>query len=206
MNWPMILPQLEPCEHDLPADEFGSSLQLLADFGQGVQPVAVMLTCWELGFAPDEVATASPGDIMIVQNPGGLVPAAETENGGSSLASVMYGLDHATVRHLIVCGHTNCGTLRLLLKEETRRTENPLGGLMRSVKERFQSTYDDRPARDWLAIIVQETILQQLANLRSHAEIQSRLRSGKLLLHGWVRVDETSVIKTYDPAVGQFCD
>lgn len=55
-------------------------------------------------------------------------------------------------------------------------------------------------------IIVQEAILQQLANLRSHADSQWRLRGGKLLLHGWLRDDETSAITAYDPVVGQFCD
>ncbi len=205
-NQPMSLPHLEPCEHDLPVDEFGSASQVLAAIGQGDQPVAVMLTCWELGFAPDEVSHANPGEIMVVQNPGGLIPASEMKKVGAILGSVLYGLSCETVRHLIVCGHTECTTLRLLLEEETQGTTNPFGTLMQPVKERFQSTYADRPARDWLGIIVQEAILRQLASLRSHSYIQSRLRDGRLLLHGWLRNDETSAITAYDPVAGQFCD
>ena len=79
-NQPMSLPRLEPCAHDLPADQFGSASQLLADIGRGDQPVAVMLTCWELGCAPDQVSHANPGEIMVVQNPGGLVPAADMKD------------------------------------------------------------------------------------------------------------------------------
>jgi len=202
----MSLPQLEMCEHDLPADEFGSASQVLADIGQGDQPVVVMLTCWELGFSPDEVSHANPGEIMVVQNPGGLIPASEMKEVGAILGSVLYGLSCETVRHLIVCGHTECKTLRLLLDEETQGTTNLFGTLMQPVKERFQSTYADRPARDWLGIVVQEAVLQQLANLRSHADIRCRLRSRKLLLHGWLRDDETSAITTYDPVLGQFRD
>ena len=75
---------------------------------------------------------------------------------------------------------------------------------MESVKDRFEEAYADRPARDWLGIVVQESVLQQLANLRSHDDIRERLEAGELLLYGWMRNDETSAITAYDPATGQF--
>lgn len=202
----MGLPQLEVCERDLPADEFGSKTQLLADIGQGDQPVIVMLTCSELGFIPDALSNANPGEVMVVQNPGGLVPGAETQDGGSFLESVFYGVRCTTVRHLVVCGHTACTMHRLLLEEKVKDKKNVFRVLMQAVTERCQATYADRPAEEWGGIVVQETVLQQLANLRSHAHIQSRLREGSVRLHGWLRDDETSVITAYDPAVGQFCD
>jgi carbonic anhydrase len=49
-------------------------------------------------------------------------------------------------------------------------------------------------------------VLLQLANLRGHAAIRSRLSDGSLCLHGWMRDDETSVIAAFDPASGQFSD
>jgi carbonic anhydrase len=200
----MNLPLLEPCKHVLPADEFDTRSQLLADIGQGDDPIAVMLTCSELGYAPDQVSHANPGEIMIIQNAGGLVPAANTED--AFIKSVIYGLSLSTVRHLIVCGHTECKTLGLLLVKETQGKKNPFDNLMQCVGERLHTTYRDRPAREWLGIVIQETILQQIANLRSHAYIQSRLRQAELLLHGWIRNDQTSTITAYDAVTGQFCD
>ncbi len=67
-------------------------------------------------------------------------------------------------------------------------------------------TYADRSAQDWLDIVVQESVLQQLANLRSHLSVESRIRDGTLLMHGWIRDDDTSAITAYDPTAGQFRD
>ena len=112
----MNLPQLEPCPHDLPASEFGTLRQLIADTGHGDDPIIVMLTCWELGGAPDQISFAMPGEVMVAQNPGGLVPPVGMHEPGSSLDTVRYCLTRPTVRHIIVCGHTECKTLRLLLQ------------------------------------------------------------------------------------------
>jgi hypothetical protein len=49
-------------------------------------------------------------------------------------------------------------------------------------------------------------VLQQLANLRSHAEILSRLCDGSLILHGWLRDDQMSTISAFDPSKGQFAE
>lgn len=202
----MHFPQLEPCGHDLPRDEFGSASQLLSVLGQGNDPVAVMLTCWELGGAPDQVSHANPGEIMVIQNAGGLVPVVDAKDEGGSLGSIIYGLSFPAVRHLIVCGHTECKTLGVLLPEAMQRTKNPFHERMQGVSIPFQTTYLDRPARDWIGIIVQEAILQQLANLRSHTYIRSLLQQGNLLMHGWIRDDQSSTITPYDPVAGQFCD
>ena len=39
-----------------------------------------MLTCWELGWVPDQVSRANSGELFIVQNPGGLLPAADMDD------------------------------------------------------------------------------------------------------------------------------
>jgi len=200
----MDLPPIKACRHDLPANEFGTPKGLLGALGHGNQPIAVMLTCWELGGAPDELSSAKPGELMVVQNLGGLVPASNETCDDSSLASIVYALSLHDVQHLIVCGHSECKALGMLFNEETVGRKHPFHMLKHSVKDRIESVYTDRPLRELLGILVQETILQQLSNLRSHQRIASRLQQGKLMLHGWIRDDANSMITAYDPVTGQF--
>ena len=201
----MKLPKLEPSQHDLPPSEFGTTWKLKADVGRGDEPTVVMLTCWELGGAPDDVSfLARPGEVMFAQNPGGLVPPVDRREPGSALDTILYALAHPTVRHLIVCGHSECKTLGLLLDDGSQNKSNPFRDLMESVKNRYREAYADRPADERLGLLVQESVLQQLANLRSHEEIRSRLEVGNLLLHGWVRDDESAAIHVYDAKTGQF--
>jgi carbonic anhydrase len=202
----MKLPLLEPYKHVLPPDEFGTRSQLLAELGRGCEPIAVMLTCWELGWVPDQVSRVNSGEFFIVQNPGGLLPAADMDDDETYLPSILLGLDMPMVRHLVVCGHTQCKTLGVAYKDRAEFKANPFVELMQGLFDRLDAAYSDRLAQDWLDIVVQENILQQLTNLRSYEHIQTRLRQGHLFLHGWIRDDETSSITAYNPVVGQFCD
>jgi carbonic anhydrase len=202
----MKLPALEPSQHDLPPEEFGTMEQLLGDIGHSDQPVAVMLTCWELGSTPDQVSHALPGEIMVVQNLGGVLRGADMPEDGMTLASVAYALAYPNVRHIIVCGHTECKTLRLLVTTPSKGERESSRKLLEPVRKRMTSVYKNRPTKDWLRIIAQENVLQQLANLRSHAEILSRLSDGSLILHGWLRDDQMSTISAFDPSKGQFAE
>ena len=67
----------------LASEDFGNTSGLIAAFREGVAPAAVMLTCWDLCDAPDQVSHAAPGQVLVVQNPGGLVPAAGGEAGAT---------------------------------------------------------------------------------------------------------------------------
>ena len=94
----------------------------------------------------------------------------------------------------------------MVLANEVKGREGPFRMSVLGVIERFHAIYSDRPEHDWLGIIIQETILQQLAHFRSDTYVQSRLQQGELSLHGWIRDDQTSSITAYEPVSGQFCD
>jgi carbonic anhydrase len=202
----MGLPKLEPHRHDLPADVFGSTAVLLDELGRSEEPIAAMVTCWELACTPHQVSHATPGEIMVVQNPAGLVAAAGANGEVAISESIRYCLQQPTVRHLIVCGHTRCKTIAAILSDDAAGRLDTSCQIRACASRQFEELYANRPAGEWLGIIAQELVLLQLANLGGHAEIQSRLSSGTLHLHGWMRDDETSVVAAFDPASGQFTD
>ncbi len=51
---------------------------------------------------------------------------------------------------------------------------------------------------------VEENVLIQLENLRTHPAVAARLARGELSLHGWVYKIETGAVFAYDPRQGQF--
>lgn len=201
----MSLPQLKPYSQELPFHEFSTKQELLNCLGRSDQPVAVMLTCWELGGIPDQVSRAAPGEIMVAQNPGGLVRDVNKHGDGVTFDTIIYCLQQPTVRHLIVCGHTQCHTLAALFCDATEARMGAQRSLLNEVSQRLRANYSKRASSDWLRILAQEAVIQQLANLRSHSPIRSRLDGGSLFLHGWMRDDETSAISAFDPVSGQFC-
>lgn len=200
----MNLPSLETPLRRLVTHEFGDTAQLLADLGHTATPKAVIVTCWELGFLPEQVSHALPGEIMVVQTPGGLIGEGSNPSDQAALASVIYSLSLPTVEHLIVCGHSGCKTLVALLTDDraadlTRSTE-----LLERVGRRIRLQTAPRSSHEQVRKIAQEVALEQLAALRTHSVIQSRLQDGTLALHAWLRDDISVTISAYDPATGRF--
>src|SRR5206468_10474876 len=55
-----------------------------------------------------------------------------------------------------------------------------------------------------LTAAVEENVLVQLENLRTHPAVAVKLARGELKLHGWVYKIETGEVFAYDPTRGQF--
>jgi carbonic anhydrase len=71
----------------------------------------------------------------------------------------------------------------------------------RIIKENYTHITDER-AR--LTATVEENVLVQLENLRTHPSVAAALGRGDLHLHGWVYKFETGQVFAYDPDHGQF--
>lgn len=51
---------------------------------------------------------------------------------------------------------------------------------------------------------VEENVLVQLENLRTHPAVAAAVARGDLSLHGWVYKFESGQVFAYDPSSGQF--
>jgi carbonic anhydrase len=55
-----------------------------------------------------------------------------------------------------------------------------------------------------LMVTVEENVLVQLENLRTHPAVAAAMARNEVHLHGWVYKFETGQIFSYDPEQGQF--
>lgn len=155
---------------------WGTTSDLIHDFGRGQGPVAVLLTCSELGGLPDTLAHARQGDLIIVQTAAAAVPPPG-DNTGTAAASVCYGLSRPSVRHLIICGHDDCRLISSMHRLHAART-NPLDS--RACNPTAQPRLPASPAA------AADFIRRQLRNLQGYEEIQAKLAEGQLQLHAWI--------------------
>ncbi len=176
---------------------------LLAD---GQQPETLFVTCADSRVVPDLILQTQPGDLFICRNAGNVIPRAGEPAGGVS-ATVEYAVEVLRVRHLIVCGHSDCGVIRALMNPEK------LAGLD-SVKDWLQHV---EPAWNYVDEIERQAgeltrhkalthanVLVQLDNLKTHAYIRGALAEGRLHIHGWFYDILSGQIETYDEAQGKF--
>src|SRR5262245_41103473 len=96
---------------------FPAQRPLFEGLASGQSPEALFITCADSRIVPQLITQSSPGDLFICRNAGNMVPPYGELHGGVS-ATIEYALCVLNVKHIIVCGHTDCGAMKGILHPE----------------------------------------------------------------------------------------
>ena len=188
--------------HRFQSGVFGPQRDLFQRLAQKQEPDALFITCSDSRVEPNLMTQTKPGDLFILRNAGNLVPAWGTY--GGEAATIEYAIEALGIEDIIVCGHTHCGAMAALMHPEkvaplpaVARWLDHAEGTRRVIRENYG-------AEAALETIVEENVLAQIENLRTHPAVMSRLSKGKLTLHAWVYDIEDGNVYAFDPSTGQF--
>ena len=93
---------------------FPRNRHLYQQLAREQQPEALFICCSDSRVVPHELTQTLPGELFICRNAGNIVPAHGDVLGGVS-ATVEYAVQVLKVKHIIVCGHSDCGAMRAVL-------------------------------------------------------------------------------------------
>ncbi|MBD3655280.1 MULTISPECIES: carbonic anhydrase [Marinobacter] len=155
-------------------------------------PDVLFFTCSDSRIDPNMVTGSNPGDLFICRNAGNVIPPHSNETGGMT-ASIEYAVAVLNVRHIIVCGHTDCGAIKGALNVPALKglphVKEWLGhcrSAMEIVRERHGIPGDEPLDPKYLNEAIEENVLQQVQHLRTHPVVAAKLATGKIEIHGWV--------------------
>ena len=80
-------------------------------------PFAVFIACSDSRVVPEVLTQREPGEIFVVRNAGNIIPSYGPAAGGVS-ASIEYAVAALGIENLVVCGHTDCGAMKAILRED----------------------------------------------------------------------------------------
>ena len=173
----------------------------------GQSPQALFITCSDSRINPNLITQTDPGELFILRNAGNIVPPYGAVWGGEA-GTIEYAVAALKVRDIIVCGHSRCGAMDGLLHPEKLAELKAVRELLkhaeateRILKDNYTHITDEK-AR--LTLAVEENVLVQLENLRTHPYVRAAISRGELNLHGWVYKLETGQVFAYDSREGQF--
>ena len=167
---------------------FPEKSELFQRLASSQKPEVLFITCADSRVLPNLITQTEPGDLFICRNAGNMVPPYGEVHGGVS-ATIEYAVVVLGVRHIIVCGHTDCGAMKGVLYPEkveslpTVKTWLNHGEMARRIVE---ENYGALSEHEKLAALTRENVVAQLMNLRTHPSVASRLVRGEMSLHGWI--------------------
>ena len=186
---------------------FSTQRRLFERLVHGQNPEVLFITCSDSRINPNLMTQTEPGELFILRNAGNIVPAYGAVLGGEA-ATIEYAVGMLKVKDIIICGHSHCGAMRTLITPEqaehlpaVRAWLAHAQATARIIRENYGHLQDES-AR--ITATVEENVLVQLENLRTHPSVAAALGRGELKLHGWVYKFESGQVFSYDAEEGQF--
>ena len=173
---------------------------------RGQKPLALFVTCADSRVNPNLVTQTDPGEIFIERNPGNVIPPYVDFVGGVT-AGVEYAMLALRVPVIVVCGHTDCGVMKALLRPE--KVEG-MPGVQKwmshafAARKRMRSECGEASEDEQLRRMTEYNVLGQIENLKTHPSVSARLRDGEIEIRGWVYDIGDGSIREADPESGRF--
>ncbi len=153
------------------------------------RPHTLFIACADSRVDVESITSARPGEIFVSRNIGNMVPAYGEMLGGVS-AVIEYAVMALKVRHVVVCGHSDCGAMKALLNPSSTASMPTVTSWLTNGKAALtvaesMGSKDDRPS-ERMRRLTEENVLMQLAHLKTHPSIAGALARQELTVSGWV--------------------
>ena len=187
------------------SSSFEERKALFAELANGQSPEVLFITCADSRIDPNLVTQTEPGELFIIRNAGNIVPPHAKVAGGVT-ASIEYAVAVLGIKHIVVCGHSDCGAMKGALNTaalaDLPHVQNWLDHSRAAVEivkaKQGQATISE------LDQVTKQNVLLQLDHLRTHPAVASRLGTGEVDMHGWVYNIEHGTVAAYDETQQEF--
>jgi carbonic anhydrase len=156
---------------------------------EGQNPKVMVVACSDSRVDPALLLQCEPGDLFIVRNVANIIPPYEKDNRchGTS-AALEFGIRHLNVNHLIIMGHSQCGGIEALTKQENLGSDF-IQNWVASVSKAAKAGSIDCCA--------QAALHQSYEHALSFPWIKERVNTSKLQIHRWFFDIKTGMISCY---------
>jgi carbonic anhydrase len=187
-------------------DVFPKRQALFEELAKAQSPQALFLTCADSRVVPALITQTGPGQLFVERNPGNIVPIYSEDSVGVS-ASIEYAVAALKVKHVIVCGHTDCGVIKGLLHPEKVAALPAVARWMEfacAARHKLAANYQHLTEGQQLPVLTELNVLAQVDNLHTHPSVRQALQEDRLQIHAWVYHIQSGEVWAYGKDAGRF--
>jgi carbonic anhydrase len=185
---------------------FPQQKHLFKQLASGQSPEVLFITCADSRVVPSLITQTDPGDLFLCRNAGNIVPPYGEMVGGIS-ATIEYAVVALKIKHIIICGHTDCGAMNGVLHPEKVKSLPVVSEWLKYgdlAREIVHQKYPELSGQDKLRVLTQYNVVAQLSHIQTHPSVAARIATGNLDLHGWYYHIETGEMEAYDAEQARF--
>lgn len=166
------------------ADKLATDPEYFEKLSKGQNPEFLYIGCSDSRVTAEDLMGLNPGEVFIHRNVANQVIG--TDNNINAV--VQYAVEHLKVKHIIVCGHYECGGVKAALHPSDMGQLNSWLQTLRDVYRLHRTELDSiEDAHQRFDRLVELNVLEQCFNIIKIDHVQrSWYKTGYPKIHGWV--------------------
>lgn len=165
------------------AEKLNLDKDYFKNLSKGQDPHILYIGCSDSRITAEEIMGVSPGDAFIHRNIANMVNSIDL----SSMSVIHYAVDILKVKHVVVCGHYNCGGVKAAMSSADMGVLNPW---LRNIRDVYRIHRDELNAitdeEEKYKRLVELNVQEQCVNVIKTSEVQLAYKERGLKVHGWV--------------------
>ncbi len=148
------------------------------------QPDYLYIGCSDSRVPANEIMGLEPGELFVHRNVANLVNNTDL----NVMSVINYAVRYLQVKHIVVCGHYNCGGVKAAMVPQDMGILNPWLRTIRDVYRLHENELDSiKNDEERYNRLVELNVIEQSTNIIKTATVQkSYLAKGFPIVHGWV--------------------
>lgn len=165
------------------SDKLSIDSKYFENLAKGQSPEILYIGCSDSRVTAEELMGLEPGEVFVHRNIANLVNNVDL----NVMSVINYAVVHLKVKHVVVCGHYNCGGVKAAMQAKDLGILNPW---LRNIRDVYRlhknelnaiQNEDDRYNR-----LVELNVQEQCINLIKTVAVQQANKERGLLVQGWV--------------------
>ncbi len=153
------------------------------NLSKGQSPEFLYIGCSDSRVTAEDLMGVQPGEVFIHRNIANLVNNVDL----NVMCVLNYAVRHLKVKHIVVCGHYNCGGVKAAMQPKDMGILNPW---LRNIRDVYRThklelnAIENEDAR--YNRLVELNVQEQCVNLIKTAAVQEAYKERGISVHGWV--------------------
>ncbi|KGO68095.1 Carbonic anhydrase [Penicillium italicum] len=150
----------------------------------GQSPDYLYIGCSDSRVPANEIMGLEAGEVFVHRNIANLVPNVDL----NVMSVINYAVRHLKVKHIIVCGHYNCGGVKAALTPADLGLLNPWLRNIRDVYRLHEKELDEIPEEHArYNRLIELNVMESCRNIIKTAAVQQSYQENQYpIVHGWV--------------------
>ena len=158
-------------------------------------PKYLWIGCSDNRIVPNQIINTQPGEVFVHRNIANVVLEADI----NCLSVIQYAVEVLNVKHIILCGHYDCGGVKAVLENNDygilEKWLSQIKDVFRFNSEKFQGLNHENK----IDLLCEMNVKEQVKNICETAIVRKAWEEGKeLTVHGWIYSIKNGLLKNLD--------